>query len=101
MEQIYRLIQDFGFTELRIPKGEKMTNTPQRLEINCETGEQTLVPLTAEEIAELATFTAEVEKSRLDKENAIKALEATKTAALEKLTALGLTEEEARAIAGN
>jgi hypothetical protein len=101
MGQTYRLIQDFGFTELRIPKGEKMTEALHRLEINCETGEQTLVPLTAEEIAEVATLAAEVEKSRADKALEMEALAETKTAALAKLTALGLTEEEARAIAGN
>ena len=77
-----------------------MTTSYQRLEVNCETGQQTIVPLTEEEIAERLSFEAEVEAGRAFAEAEAKAKAEAKTAALAKLTALGLTEEEAKAIAG-
>lgn len=77
-----------------------MTEQFTRVEINCETGEETIVPLTEKEVADLLKF----------RENAAAAAEAAaaeaetkaaaKASALAKLTALGLTEAEAAAIAG-
>lgn len=74
---------------------------PMALEVNCATGEQTMRPLTAEEIAQReadALAAAEAEAMRLAEEET-KA--AAKEAAIAKLTALGLTEEEAQAIIGS
>ena len=73
---------------------------PMALEVNCATGEQTMRPLTAEEIAQReadALAAAEAEAARLAEEEA-KA--AAKASAIAKLTSLGLTEEEALAIVG-
>lgn len=74
--------------------------TPNKIIIDCSTGEQTVVPLTAEEIAQIEADAAEfaAEKAAREAEEAAKA--AAKASALAKLAALGLTEEEAAAIAG-
>ena len=68
--------------------------------VDCSTGETTIVPLTAEEIAQReADATAfAAEKAARDAELAAK--EATRQSALAKLAALGLTEDEAAVIAG-
>jgi len=73
---------------------------PVRVEINCETGEQIITPLTDAEIAQ-----QKEDQKRIAEENAaLEAQEKTKAAAkasaLVKLAALGLTEDEAKAIAG-
>jgi hypothetical protein len=70
------------------------------VETNCETGETTYRPMTDVEIADLQKFTQEeAERTAAAEEEAAAKAEA-KAAALAKLTALGLTEEEAKAIAG-
>ena len=70
--------------------------TPMKLVVNCETGEQNYIPLSAEEIAEneqAALDNAAVEQARLDEEARIAAL---KDSARAKLVAgEPLTEEEA------
>jgi hypothetical protein len=73
---------------------------PTRIEVNCATGEQTTVELTAAEIAELDQMKAQAEadKAVRDAEEAAKA--SAKASALAKLAELGLTEDEAKAIAG-
>jgi hypothetical protein len=65
--------------------------------VDCSTGEQTVVPLTAEEIAELeaAAAKAEAERKAAEKEAADKA-----TARAEILAKLGLSEEEAAVLLG-
>lgn len=73
---------------------------PTRLEINCETGEQTEIELTDAEIAQM-----KIDQANAATERAAAKVEATakaeaKASALAKLAALGLTEEEAAAIAG-
>lgn len=68
--------------------------------VNCETGEQTVVPLTAEEIAELEAAAAEAEAQRLAAEQEAAALAAAKQAAQDKLKALGLNDLEIAAITG-
>jgi hypothetical protein len=68
--------------------------------VNCSTGETSVEPLTDDEIAanEKASAALAAEKAA-QKEKA--ELEATlKSSAIAKLAALGLTEEEAAAIAG-
>lgn len=77
-----------------MPKAEK----PMAAEIDCSTGEIVYRELTPAEIAQRdqdAAAAAEMEAARLAEEEA-KA--ATKQSAVEKLTAMGLTEEEALAI---
>jgi hypothetical protein len=69
-----------------------------RIEINVITGEQKVIPLTDAEIAEAQAKYAQAEAER----NAIKQAEtAAKQSALSKLTALGLTEAEIKALTGN
>jgi hypothetical protein len=76
-----------------------MTNLVSH-EVNCETGEVTIRELTQKEIDAIE---AQAEQTRLQME-AIKAEKeakaAIKASALAKLAALGLSEEEAKAIAG-
>ena len=71
-----------------------------RLEINCETGEQTVIELTDAEIAQLEADQAKIEADRAAREAEATAKAEAKASALAKLAALGLTEEEAAAIAG-
>lgn len=77
-----------------------MTDTPTKVVVNCETGVQEVIPLTAEEIADLEAAAAQAEQERLAAEEEAAAKAAAKASALAKLAALGLTEEEAQAIAG-
>ena len=69
----------------------------EKVIIDCSTGEQTIVPLTAEEIAELeaAAAQAEADRKAAEKEAADKA--AARQAILDKL---GLTAEEAAVLLG-
>ena len=73
---------------------------PSRIEINCETGEETIVEFTDEEIAKLEAYRAEVAQQEAARQAEEEARAAAKASALAKLAALGLTEEEAAAIAG-
>lgn len=59
-----------------------------------------LVELTEEEIAEREAQAAEMAQQEADRIAAAEAKEAAKASAIAKLAALGLTEEEAAAIAG-
>lgn len=66
------------------------------IEVNCETGEVTERPLTAEEIEANEAAAAQAEADRLAAEEAAAALAALKTSARSKLVAgQPLTEEEA------
>ena len=69
----------------------------EKVIVDCSTGETTIIPLTAEEIAELeaAAEKAEAERKAAEKGAADKA--AARLAILEKL---GLTEEEAAVLLG-
>ena len=58
------------------------------------------LPLTAEEIADLEAARAQAEADRAAAEAEAQAKAEAKASALAKLAALGLTEEEAAAIAG-
>lgn len=59
-----------------------------------------LIELTEEEIAEREAAAAEAAQQEADRLAEIEAKEAAKASAIAKLAALGLTEEEAAAIAG-
>ena len=77
-----------------------MSDRPTKLIVNCETGEQTVVELTDEEIAQMEADRVAAEAQRAEQEAAEAAKAATKASALAKLASLGLTEDEAKAIAG-
>ncbi len=75
-----------------------MSETLTKIVINCETKEETIVPLTAEEIAQQeATATAFAEAQAAAEAEAA-AKEAAKSSGIAKLLALGLTQEEAEAL---
>ena len=65
--------------------------------VDCSTGETTVVPLTAEEIADLEAAAAQAEADRLAAEEAAAAKEAARAEILAKL---GLTAEEAAVLLG-
>ncbi len=75
-----------------------MAETPTKLVVDCATGEQTIVPLTAEEIAEREAVAAQLETERAEREAEAQAKAEAKASALAKLETLGLTEEEANAL---
>ena len=71
---------------------------PTRIEINCETGVETVIELTDAEIAELEAAAREAEARRAEEEAAKAAAEAAKESARAKLAALGLTADEIAAL---
>ena len=75
-----------------------MTETLNKIVVDCSTGEQTVVPLTAEEIAQRETDAAAyaAQKAIQEAEEAAKA--EAKASAESKLAALGLSAEEIAAI---
>jgi hypothetical protein len=75
-----------------------MTDAPTKIIVDCSTGEETVVPLTAEEIAELEASAAQAEADRLAAEAEAQAKAEAKAAAESKLAALGLTPEEIAAL---
>lgn len=78
-----------------------MADRPTKLVVDCATGESTLVELTDEEIAEREAQAAQMALDEQARAEAQAQKEADKASALAKLTALGLTEAEALALAGN
>lgn len=73
-----------------------MAEVPMKLIVDCATGAQTYVPLSAEEIAEREAMALEAEAQRLAEEEAAAAQEALKASARAKLVAgEPLTAEEA------
>lgn len=77
-----------------------MSEVITKLVIDCETGEQTVVPLTPEELAEREAMAAQAEQDRLAREAEEAARLAAKESAEAKLAALGLTPEEIAALKG-
>lgn len=77
-----------------------MAETLTAIEVNCETGEVIERPLTKEEIADREKMSKAWAEEQAKREAEAQALADTKASALAKLAALGLTEEEAAAIAG-
>lgn len=73
-----------------------MADTPTKVIVDCASGETTIVPLTAEEIAEREQMAAEYEAQKAAEEEAAAALQALKDSAKAKLIAgEALTAEEA------
>ena len=67
-------------------------------EVNCETGEVTVRPLTDEEIANLEALATQAEAERAAREAEAAADAAAKESAQAKLAALGLTADEIAAL---
>lgn len=78
-----------------------MTETLTKIVVDCSTGEQTIVPLTAEEIAQRETDAAAYAALKATQEAEQAAKDAAKASATAKLSALGLSAEEISAITGN
>jgi formylmethanofuran dehydrogenase subunit B len=73
-----------------------MTDTLTKVVVDCSTGEQTILPLTADEIASLELSRQEAESRKAEEDAAAEALAAVKASAKAKLVAgTPLTEEEA------
>jgi hypothetical protein len=73
---------------------------PTKLVVNCETGEQTVIELTDEEIAQLEADRLAAEVQRAEQEAAEQARTAKRLSAADKLRALGLDEAEVAALLG-
>jgi hypothetical protein len=73
-------------------------DTPTAVEVNCETGEVTTRPLTADEIAAQQAAAAQAEADAQAKATAEAAVAAAKASAQAKLAALGLTADEVAAL---
>jgi hypothetical protein len=69
-----------------------------KLIVDCSTGETTEVELTAEEIAEREAMAEQYAEQKAEEEAQATAKEAARTSAINKLTALGLTADEAKAL---
>ena len=72
----------------------------EKVIVDCSTGLQEVVPLTAEEIADLEAAAAQAEADRLAAEQEAAQKAALKQAAQDKLKALGLTDLEVAALVG-
>jgi F0F1-type ATP synthase epsilon subunit len=75
-----------------------MSEQLTRIEVDCSTGEQKVIPLTAAEIAELDQMRAKAEEEAAQRKAEEEAKAAAKAAAEAKLAALGLTSEEIAAL---
>ena len=70
--------------------------TPTKIIVDCSTGEETILPLTAEEIADMEAAAAQAAIDQAAREAEAEALAALKASARAKLVAgTPLTEEEA------
>ncbi len=76
-------------------KGEQMSDTPTKVIVDCSSGITEVVPLTAEEIADLETARVQAESDRAEKEAQEAAQAKTKADVLKRL---GITESEAKAL---
>jgi len=75
-----------------------MTDTPTKIIVDCSTGEQQIVPLTAEEIAQREADAAAFAAEQAEREAAEAAAAEAKASAQAKLAALGLTADEIAAL---
>ena len=76
-------------------KGEQMSDTPTKVIVDCSTGITEVVPLTAEEIADMETARQQAELDCAEKEAQEAAQAKTKADVLKRL---GITESEAKAL---
>ena len=77
-----------------------MADKPTKLIVDCSTGEQTVVELTDEEIAQLEADRVAAEAQRAEQEAAEAARVVKRMSAADKLRALGLDEAEVSALLG-
>jgi hypothetical protein len=77
-----------------------MTEQIIAVEVNCETGEETIRALTTQELAQREADASADAQRKAQEQIEIEAKAELKASALAKLAALGLTEDEAKAIAG-
>jgi hypothetical protein len=77
-----------------------MADKPVKIELNCTTGEETIIPLTDAEIEQDRIAQAESDARKATEQAEAQAKAEAKASALAKLAELGLTEDEAKAIAG-
>jgi hypothetical protein len=75
-----------------------MSDTPTKVIVNCETGVTEVLPLTAQEIADMETARVAAEAKRVEREAEATSKAAAKESANAKLVALGLTAEEIAAL---
>jgi len=75
-----------------------MSETPTKVIVNCETGVTEVLPLSAQEIADMETARVAAEDQREAAEAAAAVVAAAKESANAKLAALGLTAEEIAAL---
>ena len=75
-----------------------MSDTPTKVIVDCSTGITEVLPLTAQEIADMETARVAAEAERAEREAAAAVVAAAKESANAKLTALGLTAEEIAAL---
>lgn len=75
-----------------------MSEILTKVVVNCETGEQQILPLTAEEIAQHEAAAAAFAAEQAAREAEAAAAAEAKASGIAKLLALGLTEEEANAL---
>lgn len=77
-----------------------MSEVITKLVIDCETGEQHIVPLTEEELAERELMQLQAIAEQEQREADAAAKEAAKASAIAKLAALGLSDTEISALLG-
>jgi hypothetical protein len=77
-----------------------MSEVITKLVIDCETGEQTVVPLTEEELAERELMQLQAIADQEQREADAAATAAAKASAISKLAALGLSDTEISALLG-
>ena len=75
-----------------------MADTPTKVIVNCETGVTEVLPLTAQEIADMETARVAAEDQRKAAEAEAAAVAAAKASANAKLAALGLSADEIAAL---
>jgi TctA family transporter len=75
-----------------------MSEILTKLVVNCETGEQQVIPLTPEEITQREADAAAFAVAEAERIAAAEAAAEAKASGIAKLLALGLTEEEANAL---
>ena len=73
---------------------------PTRIEINCETGVESIIELTDAEVAQMEADATIAEEKRQEAEAAEAAKAAAAASAVAKLEAIGLTAEEIAALRG-
>jgi hypothetical protein len=75
-----------------------MTEILTKTIIDCSTGEQSVIPLTSEEMDQIEVDRIAFEEAQAEAKAIADAKEAARQSGIAKLLALGLTEEEANAL---